>query len=763
MSAEQEMPEISREIWDRKYRLKAIDKTPIDQTVEDTWRRVAAALAAPEGEKAGYWAGQFYQAMEGFRFMPGGRIVAGAASGRRVTLQNCYVLGAIEDDLGSIFSHLREAALTMQQGGGIGYDFSTLRPKGALVAGVGADASGPLSFMDVWDTMCTTIMSAGERRGAMMAVMRVDHPEVEDFIAAKADPARLRHFNLSVLVTDNFMTAVKYGQHWNLVFGGKAYKTVDARELWDKIMRATYAYAEPGVIFIDRINRRNNLWYCEKINASNPCGEQLLPAYGNCLLGSINLAALVEYPFSRNAGIDGERLAWHVETAVRMLDNVIEVSNYPLPQQREEALAKRRIGLGVTGLADALIMKRLRYGSPEAAEWTGGILSVIENTAYRASAALATEKGAFPLYDQEKYLAGEHIKGLPAPVQKAIADHGMRNSHLMSIAPTGTISLFGCNVSSGIEPIFSLAPYRRKFLMPDGTREEREVADYAVRLWRELRGAEPLPDYCVDAQTLTPEDHLRMLATAQRYVDAGISKTINLPEDIAFERFKDVYLDAYAQDCKSCTTYRPNEVTGSILSTARAEPAPIHPTAAEDGVIRLTPPLPSPDELDGKRYRIRWPDSDHALYVIITDILEHGRKRPWEVFLISNEAEADEWRVALGRMISAVYRRGGDVAFVAAELKAISDKKGGAWLAGKRVPSLIAAIGDVIERHMRSTGFLAPPEEPALKAKALPLAVGDNLRPSGLQMRQCPKCGEAALIRIENCDQCTACSYSKCS
>src|SRR5579864_6189305 len=351
---------ISQQIWDMKYRLRgpangSIAGEPIDKTIEDTWRRVAWAVAAPEKEPE-RWAERFYAAMSDFRFLPAGRVLAGAGAARDVTLFNCFVMGTIPDDMGGIFAHLREAALTMQQGGGIGYDFSTLRPRGAYVKGVGADASGPLSFMDVWDAMCRTIMSAGYRRGAMMATLSCEHPDIEAFIEAKREPGRLRMFNLSVLVTDAFMQAVTEDAPWELHFNGTVAKVLPARELWDKIMRATYAYAEPGVIFIDRINRRNNLNYCETISATNPCGEQPLPPYGACLLGSINLAALVREPFTDSCRLDLDELKRIVPLAVRMLDNVVDVSRFPLEHQTHEARAKRRIGLGVTGLADALIL-----------------------------------------------------------------------------------------------------------------------------------------------------------------------------------------------------------------------------------------------------------------------------------------------------------------------------------------------------------------------------------------------------------------------
>ncbi|MGV6813065.1 MAG: adenosylcobalamin-dependent ribonucleoside-diphosphate reductase, partial [Brevirhabdus sp.] len=557
---------IAEQIWDMKYRLKEADGTPIDASLEDSWHRIANALAEVENTPAD-WAPKFYDALEDFKFLPAGRIIAGAGTGRSVTLFNCFVMGTIPDSMGGIFEHLKEAALTMQQGGGIGYDFSTIRPTGADVKGVAADASGPLSFMDVWDAMCRTIMSAGSRRGAMMATMRCDHPDIEDFISAKSDPARLRMFNMSVLVTDPFMEAVKADDPWDLVFDGKIYHTLSARDLWNKIMRSTYDYAEPGVIFIDRINQMNNLAYVEQIAATNPCGEQPLPPYGACLLGSVNLAKLVQDPFGDNAHLCETALSELVTTAIRMMDNVVDASRFPLEAQAQEAAAKRRIGLGVTGLADALLMVGLRYGSEEAAEQTEAWMKAIARAAYLASVELAKEKGPFPLFDAEKYLASGALAHMDQDVRDAIAAHGIRNALLTSVAPTGTISLFAGNVSSGIEPVFAYS-YTRKVLQKDGSRTEEEVVDYAVQMWREKFGEKELPDHFVNAQTLAPLDHVRMQAAAQKWIDSSISKTINCPEDISFDDFKDVYMAAWDSGCKGCTTYRPNDVTGSVLSVS---------------------------------------------------------------------------------------------------------------------------------------------------------------------------------------------------
>ena len=1131
---------IAEQIWDMKYRLKDPTGTPIDRTVEDTWRRIARALAAAEKDPAA-WEARFYAALEDFRFLPAGRITAGAGTGRAVTLFNCFVMGTIPDSLGGIFEALKEAALTMQQGGGIGYDFSTIRPRGAAVHGVAADASGPLSFMDVWDAMCRTIMSAGSRRGAMMATMRCDHPDIEDFIAAKADPARLRMFNMSVLVTDAFMAAVKSDASWDLTFDGKPWRSLPARDLWDRIMRSTYDYAEPGVIFIDRINAMNNLGYAETIAATNPCvtaetwvataegarqvrdlvgrpfralvdgrvrdsgpagffatgtrpvlrlttacgrslrltadhpvlkvtahtrwrietawseagrlrpgdeimlnnhraapvpvapeddagyllglligdgtiredrtiiswwpaarcanddslpdpvmtrveallralphradfsgwqtvpgrgeyriataaltalarrwglghghktltpaieaappgfaasvlrglfdadgsvqgnrdkglslrlaqsdlalleraqrmllrlgvnstlhrdrrpggsrllpdgrggtapyptaaqhelvisgdnlavfagrigladaaksarltaalsgyaralnrerfvatvaslnddgsepvfdvqipgvnafdanglmvhncGEQPLPPYGACLLGSVNLSRLVDDPFGPAAALDLDALDDLVATAVRMMDNVVDVSRFPLPAQAAEAQAKRRIGLGVTGLADALLMTGLRYGSDAAVAATGLWMHRIARAAYRASIALAREKGPFPLFDAEPFLASGTMRQMDDDIRDAVRSHGIRNALLTSVAPTGTISLYAGNVSSGIEPVFAHA-YTRKVLQPDGTRTEEEVVDYAVRLWRDRMGDAPLPDHFVNAQTLAPLDHVRMQAAAQQWVDSSISKTINCPEDIPFDSFREVYMAAWDSGCKGCTTYRPNAVTGSVLSVAEPAPAPAA-TPPVPEPVQAAEPLDRPTDLEGATYKLKWPGSEHAIYITINDITLAGRRRPFEIFINSKNMEHYAWTVALTRMISAVFRRGGDVSFVVEELKAVFDPRGGAWMEGRYIPSILAAIGGVIERHMVATGFLAA-EGTALKADPRAEVVSLPPRPAQTHpaqthpartrpARTCPACGSPDLVMAEGCLTCAACGHSKC-
>jgi ribonucleoside-diphosphate reductase alpha chain len=755
----------SEQIWDMKYRYKDANQIPIDKVVTDSWSRVAKSLASAE-ENSQKWEKIFYSALEDFKFLPAGRILAGAGTGRSVTLFNCFVMGTVPDSIPGIFDMLKEAAITMQQGGGIGYDFSTIRPSGSDVKGVAADASGPLSFMNVWDSMCQTIMSAGSRRGAMMATMRCDHPDILSFVDAKSDSQKLRMFNLSVLVTDKFMDAVKNKKDWSLIFDKKIYKTVSAKYLWDKIMQSTYDFAEPGVIFIDRINAMNNLNYCETISATNPCGEQPLPPYGACLLGSINLPKMIDAPFSENSKLDVTLLKETVSVAVRMMDNVIDVSKFPLAAQEKEAHAKRRIGLGVTGLADALLMTGVRYGSDEAVAKTDEWLHLISREAYLASTELAQEKGSFPLLDVNQFLQSGNMVQMDDDVKEVIRSQGIRNALLTSIAPTGTISLYAGNVSSGIEPVFAYS-YSRKVLQKDGTKREEEVTDYAVNLWKEKFGNKEFPDYFVNAQTLSPKDHVRMQAAAQKWIDSSISKTINCPEDISFEEFKEVYMAAWDQGCKGCTTYRPNAVTGSVLSVETSEKKDLKTsemTGSGGAVVYMSEPLARPKDLEGRTYKVKWPDSEHALYITINDILLHGQRRPFEIFVNSKNMEHFAWTVGLTRMISAVFRRGGDVSFVVDELKAVFDPRGGAWMGGKYIPSILAAIGNTIEGHMIETGFLSRTVLGSENQESKKSTSAQQVNSTSIRLTTfCPSCGENDLHMIEGCMTCSSCGHSKCA
>ena len=556
---------IAHQIWDMKYRLRRKGIT-YDQTVEDTWRRVARALTQPEGEEASlFWESEFLGILDDFQFLPAGRILAGAGTGRKVTLINTFVMQTIPDSIEGICDTLKDAALTMKMGGGLGFDFSTIRPKGTLVEGLDCPAAGPLGAMDVCDAMCRMLVE-GSGRGAMMATLRCDHPDIEAFIDAKTDRTRLRNFNLSVLVTDAFMEALAADADWPLLWQGETVRVVKAKALWGRIMERTYASAEPGVLFIDRMNALNPMAWAETISATNSCAEQPLPPNGNCPLGSVNLARLVQQPFTAEARLDLDRLRRVVTIAVRMMDNAIDASDYPIEAQRAEALAKRRIGIGVTGVADALAMTGLVYGSQEAAETLAAWLHTLRVTAIEASVALSAEKGAFPAFEAEPYLASAAMAWLPQDLRAQIAQHGLRNAVLTTIAPTGTTSMLAGNVSSGIEPIFATA-YHRMVTQPDGSRTSEEVVDYAVALWRRLKGnSMPLPPQFVTAMDLPPEAHVAMQAAAQQHIDSAISKTVNCPADITFEAFEGIYLSAYHSGCKGCTTYRPNDVTGSVLS-----------------------------------------------------------------------------------------------------------------------------------------------------------------------------------------------------
>ena len=584
---------VSEQVWQQKYRAR--DPAGVPETgVGQSWRRVAQALAEVEADKQAERESRFYALLEDFRFLPGGRILAGAGTGRMVTLFNCFVMGAIEDSLDGIFGALKEGALTMQQGGGVGYDFSTLRPSGAIARTVGSTASGPVSFMHIWDAMCATLISAGNRRGAMMATLRCDHPDIETFVDAKRDPDKLRNFNVSVLVSDAFMQSVEAGEDWALVFPVRSVgadgavverhwsgarqpepcrviRTVKARELWARITRAAYDCAEPGVLFVDRINQLNNLSWCEHISATNPCGEIPLPAYGACDLGSLNLTRFVARPFMSDARLDLAALGMAAHEAVRLLDNVIDASRYPLPVQEQEAHAKRRIGLGVTGLADALIMLNLRYDSDAAQQLAGQIMQTIRDQAYAASIELAREKGPFPLFDRERYLASPFIRNLPAGLREDIARHGIRNSHLLAIAPTGTISLLANNVSSGIEPLPSVS-YERRIRQADGSACTHTLEAQSVRLWKQDRDG--LPPALVTVDELKPADHLAMQAVIQPYVDNAISKTINAPASMGFAEFQGVYAQAWRLGLKGVTVFRPNPVTGAVISQAPEPGAP---------------------------------------------------------------------------------------------------------------------------------------------------------------------------------------------
>ena len=535
---------LSIELDEMKYR-------QADESFDDKVRRIAGALA--DGDEHKY---ELQEILGEMRFLPAGRVQSAIGSRRVTTAYNCFVSGTIEDSMNSIMERASEAAETMRRGGGIGYDFSSIRPRGTLIRSLDSKSSGPVSFMGIFDAVCQTIASSGHRRGAQMGVLRVDHPDIFEFIRAKRNSDQLTGFNISVGITDAFMDAVVTGEtEFNLEWGGEVYETINPQELWEEIMESTWDWAEPGVLFIDRIKEMNNLYYCEEIAATNPCGEQPLPPYGACLLGSFNLT---KYVVSFGKSFDFQQFKKDIPHVVRAMDNVVDRTIYPLDAQAEEARSKRRMGLGVTGLANAGEMLGMPYGTPEFLSWAEKIFACLRDNTYRASARLAAEKGSFPLY-REDYLKGNFYRTLPASVKKEIREHGLRNSHLTSIAPTGTISLVADNVSGGIEPVFSHY-YDRTVQTFDGPRVER-VEDYAYRHGTEGRKAD-------DISVL---EHLEVLALAQNYIDSACSKTCNVGDNVTYEEFKEVYIKGWQMGCKGVTTFRLSGKRYGILQTVEEE------------------------------------------------------------------------------------------------------------------------------------------------------------------------------------------------
>ena len=734
---------ITQHVWQEKYRYGE------EEAPEQSMQRVCRGVYANDTP---HYRNEAFDAMRLGLWVPGGRIQAGAGTPNVVTLLNCYVDQTIDDSMVGIADALKDAMLTQQQGGGIGMDFSTLRPSGAFLHRTGAVASGPLPFMDMWDSMCATIMSAGSRRGAMMATMSDDHPDLPKFITAKQQQGRLTNFNVSVLVSDAFMDAIVHDEEWHLGSyvrkadgqhqavierdGGDwyVYEIWQARELWDLITKNTYEYSEPGVIFIDRINDQNNLNYCETIRCTNPCGEQPLPPNGCCNLGAVNLARMVTQPFTPAAEFDYNLLKKVVKIGVRFLDNVIDVALYPLEAQKQEELNKRRIGIGITGLGNALAEMGLRYGTDNALQTTKAIMTALKETAYQASTELAKERGAFPAYSPDWWgRSSPIVKSLPQKTLMMIKKSGIRNGVLLTIAPTGTTSLYVGNVSSGLEPVF-LHTVQRKVRQADNSWEAFTAEDYGYRLFRQMHGSKELPPYMVTHEHLNVNDHVRMQAVCQEHVDASVSKTINCPESMTYEEFQLVYWDAYKLGCKGCTTYRPSAIRGSILS-ANAEQQP-HKVRER------------PKKLTGSTYKVKWPSSDASYYITIN---EDEEGNPFEMFISSTSSRYSDWTTALSLMVSSIMRLGHDVTFIPEELMKVVSHHDVGFVDGKMYGSLVAAIGDTLRKHL-TNGVDSGDEVVALKVQLDPRIASEI----------CPKCSMPSMVAQEGCKICHNCGYSSC-
>ena len=806
-----------------------------ERTAEDIRARVSLALAAAEkpADQA-RWQARFLDALKR-GFIPAGRINSAAGTGIRATLINCFVQpvgDSVSDDVDgkpSIYKALAQAAETMRRGGGVGYDFSRIRPRGALVKGTHSNASGPVSYMRVFDRSCETVESAGARRGAQMGILRCDHPDLEEFIHAKDDNG-LANFNLSVGITDAFMRAVEDDADFELVHpaqpgpaqieqgahqrpsdGQWVYRKVRAHALLDSIVHSTYDHGDPGVVYLDRINEENNLGYLETIEATNPCSEQSLPDYGCCCLGSIDLTRFVESAFESDARFDWAGFQEVVRTAVRMLDNVLDLTWWPLPEQRREALTKRRIGLGFLGLGNALVMLGIRYDCAQGLAFGARVAQTLRDDAYRASIDLAVEKGTFAMLNTTRYLQSGFAMRLPEDIRRAVAERGIRNSHLLSIAPTGTIALaFADNASNGIEPVFAWNYTRRK-RMPDGSTREYAVEEHAYRLFRERGGTIgtdglSLPEAFVTALDMTAEQHLQMLEAVQPFIDSSISKTVNVPADYPFDAFKGLYIQAWKVRLKGLATYRPNEVTGAVLSVDKTVNA--NSTPDDDPLSRQFASRP-PGELEGLTSKVEYwtAQGKKSVYLTVNFMRVSGIvggqpvaiERPVEFFVPAGQRdEGQQWISSNMRLLSMVARSGASISKALANLCEVVWDKGPVRCGlvtrpdGAQAPhfhdSEVAAIGYALQQILARRGFLdclgnqvpvaelacrlaardrsLPAAGPAVAtgttsqggiASAHPADVASLTNPGN--GKQCPECGAHALHKVEGCLRCANCHH----
>jgi ribonucleoside-diphosphate reductase alpha chain len=743
-----ELTGIAKQIYESKY--KGTD----DNNVVDTWKRVAYAIAGVEkdGSRA-KWMAEFYAMLKDFKVLPGGRITAGAGT-KHPFLLNCAV-EPITDSIEAIYEAIKRSAILAKSNYGTGFSFSALRPKNAGLS-VGGIASGPVSFMRIFDTSGSVIETGGGRRAASMGVLRVDHPDIFEFIDAKRQEGILTQFNISVGITDKFMDAVMEGLDFNLVFNGKIYQTVKAADIWNKLVHSGYTYNDPGLLFIDEVNKYNNGHYMYEIEATNPCGEIPLPPHGVCDLGSINLTQFIMSPFKEISSIDTAGLKRTIHTLVRFLDNVLDVSKYPFEENRLRAQGDRRLGLcGIAGLGSALAMLGMPYDSDEARELVGALCRLVRDEAYRASINLAKEKGSFPNFDKEEYLEGNFIQTLPEDIQGDIRKYGIRNLALLTVPPVGTGSLLAGNISNGLEPIFALE-YTRNVRNPDGTKRAELVEDYAWGLYKKTGGinylgavCDKMPAFFKTAMEIDPIDHIKMQAVIQKYVDGSLSKTANVPASYTKEDYEKLLWLAYRSGLKGFTTFREGSREAVLVATPiQAEPSgqDIKVAAPKEAVTKFA----RPRVLDGKTYQIK-EEGNHRTYCTINSY----EGKPWEIFLYSSSRHG-EWYAAIGRLASRIMRKTGDWQAVIDELKEIGGDNGYLTPEYGYMQSKPQHIAHILEEYVSelSKGLLCSSGEDVGSKQDSRCKLSEG--------QTCPECGEKEFRKEGGCNKCSSCGYSTC-